>query len=94
MQEQTIISKGKYGYPQTEGIVSLKHYFFVRDEKGQKRLLLRFFNERKEMCTKFSFVIRFLDSRGKVIDEEKFEAANVKINGRKAYTFDEAIFNR
>lgn len=92
MQNQSIISKGKYGYPQTEGIVSLKHYFFVRDEKGQKRLLLRFFNERKEACTKFAFVIRFLDSRGKVIDEERFETANIKMNGRKSYTFDEAIF--
>ena len=92
MQEQTIISKGKYGYPQTAGIVSLKHYFFVRDEKGQKRLLLRFFNERKEACTRFAFIIRFLDSRGKVIDEEKFEATDIKINGKKSYTFDEAIF--
>ena len=92
MQEQTIISKGKYSYPQTADIVSLKHYFFVRDEKGQKRLLLRFFNERKEVCTKFAFVIRFLDSRGKVIDEERFEAANIKIKGRKSHTFEEAIF--
>lgn len=92
MQKESIISKGKYSFPQAENIVSVKQYFFVRDEKGQKRLLLRFFNDRDELCTKFAFVIRFMDSRGKVIDEESFETANVSIKGKSSYSFDEAIF--
>lgn len=92
MRKESIISKGKYAFPQAEGIISVKQYFFVRDENGNKKLLLRFFNTRNETCTGLSFVIHFLDSRGRVIDEERFECKDVSIDGKSAYAHPEAIF--
>lgn len=92
MQKKSIISKGKYSFAQAENMVSVRQYFFVRDEKGQKRLLLRFFNDRHEICTGFAFVIRFLDSRGKVIDEEEYESGRISAAPSSPAYFEEAIF--
>ena len=92
MQNKSIISKGKYSFAQAENIVSVRQYFFVRDEGGQKRLLLRFCNDRNETCTGFAFVVRFLDSRGRVIDEEEYESGTISVGSKRSFAFEEAIF--
>lgn len=92
MQKKSIISKGKYSFVQAGNIVSVRQYFFVRDAKGQKRLLLRFFNDRDETCTGFAFAIRFLDSRGRVIDEEEYESGTISAEGKSTFAFEESIF--
>ena len=92
MQKNSIISKGKYSFAQAENIVSAKQYFFVRDEDGQKRLLLRFSNDRNETCTGFAFVVKFLDSRGRVIDEEEYESGDISVAAKGSFAFEESIF--
>ena len=57
MGKEQIISKGKYTRQQPSGLIAAKQYIFVKNEEGQRRLLLRLANEGHEVCTSFAFVV-------------------------------------
>ena len=86
MSKETVISKGKYRLPQLEGMISVKQYLLVRNEEGQKSLLLRFFNDRNEECTGFSFELYCQDARGNIIDKQLLETENASIKGKSMFT--------
>ncbi len=92
MRKEDIISKGKYSYAQPERLISVKNYLFVRNEDGKKAVLLRMSNDRDEACTRFGFALYQIDSKGRVIGEERFdssEKANIKPNS--AFAFDRQV---
>lgn len=91
MQNESIISKGKYRLPQMEGMVSVKQYFFVRNEDGKKTLLLRFFNDRNEICTGFTFTLYCLDARGNLLETQNFETDGLRLGGKTMFVFEDAI---
>ncbi len=91
MHKDTIISKGKYAHEQPEQLISLKQYMFVRNEKGKKQLLLRFANERNEVCTGFEFVLSLMDAKGNVIREERLESAADTYPAGTSFGFDHPI---
>ena len=73
MGKERIISKGKYTRQQPSGLIAAKQYIFVRNEEGQRRLLLRLANEGQEVCTSFAFVVYKLDVKGTVLGQERLE---------------------
>ncbi|MBQ7352485.1 MAG: leucine-rich repeat domain-containing protein [Clostridia bacterium] len=91
MQKDTIISKGKYSFSKPDEAISVKQFFFVKDENGQKKLLLRLHNNKKSTCTKIAFKISFFDARGRCLGKERIESENICIEGKSSYAFGEAI---
>lgn len=91
MGKEQIISKGKYAYAQPENIVSVKQYLFVREEDGKKRLLLRFANERQEICSKFAFILYRLDAKGNVLGQDKYDSADRDFSENEVFAFDRKI---
>ena len=91
MQKDTIISKGKYSFSKPNEAISVKQFFFVKDENGQKKLLLRLHNNKKNTCTKIAFRISFFDARGRCLGKERIESDNINIEGNSTRAFGEAI---
>ena len=91
MSKEFIISKGRYSLPQVKDIVSVSQYFFVRDSEGSKRLLIRFKNDRSELCTGFTFKLFCLDSRGKTIEDQILDTGDISLKGNGSYTYSDAI---
>ena len=91
MHKDLIISKGKYRLPQLGGMVSVKQYVLTRDEAGKKSLLLRFYNDRNEMCTGFTFILYCQDARGKVVEKQTLEAKDIEFRGGSLYVYNDAI---
>lgn len=91
MGKEQIISKGKYSYAQPSDMIGVKQYLFVKEEDGKKRLLLRFFNDRRETCNKFAFILYRLDSKGNVLGQDKFESADRDFLEKEVFSFDRKI---
>ena len=91
MRKEQIISKGKYSRQQPEGLLSVKQYLFIKDDDGKKKLLLRFFNNRNEVCNRFAFVVYRLDVKGNVLGSEKIESTNLAVNPKANFAFDGKI---
>lgn len=91
MSKEQVLAKGKYSHQQPETLIGVKQYIFVRGEDGKKRLLLRFNNNRQESCSKFVFILSRLDSKGKVLGEERFESDNREYKGKETFSFHQKI---
>ena len=91
MGKEQIISKGKYSYAQPSDMIGVKQYLFVKEEDGKKHLLLRFFNDRREKCNKFAFILYRLDSKGNVLGQDKFESADREFLEKEVFSFDRKI---
>ena len=91
MSKEQVISKGKYSYEQPDSMIGVKQYLFVREEGGKKHLLLRFANNRQEVCTKFAFILYRLDAKGNVLGKDKFESADREYKANEVFSFDRKI---
>ena len=78
MRKESIISKGKYALPQSDQLISVREYMFVRGKDGRKQLILRLNNDRNEVCDGFSLTVYQYDAKGNLLGEEQFESEDKK----------------
>ncbi len=88
MQKGMIITKGTYQHPQSDELVFLKQYMFVRGTDGKKHLYLRFQNGHSEACQSFKFLLRLMDTKGNVVHEEWYEKKDFTFEAGATYTYD------
>ncbi len=91
IQNGTLINKGTYLHPQTDELIFLKQYMFVRGQDGRKRLYLRFENGHDETCQGFKFLLRRMDAKGNILGEDWYEKKDINLAPHATYTYDVEI---
>ncbi len=76
MENENIISKGFYGFPQVKDFISVKNHMFLRED-GKVYLALRFSNDTEYTFDYLSFYIVELNAEGKAIGRVFAECADI-----------------
>ncbi len=76
MENENIISKGFYRFPQVRGFIAVKNHMFIRGE-DKVYLALRFSNDTEYTFNFFSFDIIELNAEGKQIGKVFVEYKNI-----------------
>ncbi|MBQ9744211.1 MAG: leucine-rich repeat domain-containing protein [Clostridia bacterium] len=90
MGKENIISKGLYTGVQHPELASVKQFIIIKDN-GEKYLLLRMKNDRKEMLNTLSFVLKQYDVKGNVIETRQIIQEGLSVKAGAVFTLENKI---
>lgn len=89
-QDNRIISKGTYKYPQISKFIAVKDYIFSR-MNDKKCLFLRFTNYADYLVTSMRFTIIQMNSSGEDLGHINIECSRINILPDQNFAYDKAI---
>lgn len=89
-EKGTIIAKGIYKHPQTEGFISVKQFMFVQRD-GVKHLIVRYMNEMDANVEDMKLLLTEMNADGAVIAERRLEHRGLKADAGATFAPNEGI---